>query len=160
MLLKSQKFGKAEIAIERDSHAIVLTRMFAAPPERVFEAWTRPEHVRCWWDPAGDPLAECEIDLRPGGAFRFVNRHAPGGHAFAGIYREIVPPRHLVFEAMGAVGRVVFEDIRGDTRLTVRIECGSADRLEQYLKMGIDAGTARTLDQLSGYLDAMNVEHA
>jgi uncharacterized protein YndB with AHSA1/START domain len=100
-------------------------------------------------------LAECEIDLRPGGAFRFVNRHHSGAHQFAGVYREIAPPHYLAFEAMGAVGRVILEQIGGKTRLTVRIECGSATKLEQYLKMGIDAGTARTLDNLVAYVSAM-----
>src|SRR3954471_6577260 len=53
---------------------IVITRSFDAPRALVFEAWTRPEHVAQWWDPSGAPLAACEIDLRPNGAFRFVNQ--------------------------------------------------------------------------------------
>jgi uncharacterized protein YndB with AHSA1/START domain len=155
MLLKNQIVTDAKVVVDRDTHAIVLTRMFAAPREQVFEAWTRPEHVTRWWDPAGHPLTECEIDLRPGGAFRFVNRHSPDTHQFAGVYREIAPPDYLVFEAMGAIGRVILEEIGGMTHLTVRIECGSAAQLEQYLKMGIDAGTAKTLDNLVAYVAAM-----
>jgi uncharacterized protein YndB with AHSA1/START domain len=131
-----------------------MTRMFAAPREQIFEAWTRPEHVTCWWDPSGHPLAECEIDLRPGGTFRFVSRDAPAAQQFGGVYREIAPPDYLVFEAMGAVGRVILEEIGGKTRLTVRIECGSAVLLEQHLKLGIDAGTAKTLDNLVAYIGA------
>ena len=147
--------ANTEVVIDRKAHTIVLTRMFAAPCQQVFEAWTRPEHVTFWWDPAGHPLAECEIDLRPGGAFRFANQHSSGTHEFAGVYREIVPPHYLVFEAMGAVGRVILEQIGGKTHLTVRIECGSATKLEQYLKMGVDAGTAKTLDNLVAYISAM-----
>jgi uncharacterized protein YndB with AHSA1/START domain len=49
---------------------IVMTRGFDAPRSYVFEAWTRAEHVKQWWDPSGAPLAVCEIDLRPNGAFR------------------------------------------------------------------------------------------
>ena len=143
------------VVVDRDTHTIVLTRMFAAPREQVFEAWTRPEHVICWWDPAGYPLAECEIDLRPGGAFKFVNRHSAVAHQFAGVYREIAPPYYLIFEAMGAIGRVILEQVEGKTHLTVRIECGSAAKLEQYLKMGIDAGTAKTLGNLVAYVSAM-----
>jgi hypothetical protein len=145
MLLKNQEAADTKVVVDRDTHAIVLTRMFAAPREQVFEAWTRPEHVTLWWDPAGHPLTECEIDLRPGGAFRFVNRHSPDTHQFAGVYREIAPPDYLVFEAMGAIGRVILEEI----------ECGSAAQLEQYLKMGVDAGTAKTLDNLVAYASAM-----
>jgi uncharacterized protein YndB with AHSA1/START domain len=154
VLLKNQTAADTKIVVDRDAHAIVLTRMLAAPREHVFEAWTRPEHVSCWWDPAGHPLAVCEIDLRPGGAFRFVNQRSSGAHEFAGVYREITPPDHLVFEAMGAIGRVILEEIAGKTHLTVRIECGSTAQLELHLKMGVDAGTARTLDNLVAYVDA------
>ncbi|MER8781166.1 SRPBCC domain-containing protein [Mesorhizobium sp. M1006] len=93
--------ANTDLILDRDKHTIILTRVLAAPCEQVFEAWTQPEHVACWWDPSGEPLAQCEIDLRPGGAFRFVNRHPPGANQFAGVYREIAPPRHLVFEAGG-----------------------------------------------------------
>jgi uncharacterized protein YndB with AHSA1/START domain len=111
--------------------------------------------VTRWWDPDGHPLTKCEIDLRPGGAFRFVNRPSPNTHQFTGVYRQIAPPDYIVFEAMGAVGRVTLQEIGGRTLLTVRIECGSAAQLEQYLKMGIDAGTAKTLDNLVAYVTAM-----
>jgi uncharacterized protein YndB with AHSA1/START domain len=154
MLLRNQSVADTEVVVDWNTHAIILTRMFAAPREKVFEAWTRPEHVTCWWDPAGHPLAQCEIDLRPGGSFRFVSRHAPAAQQFGGVYREISPPDCLVFEAMGAVGRVILEEIGGKTQLTVRIECGSAVLLEQYLKLGIDAGTAKTLDNLVAYIRA------
>jgi uncharacterized protein YndB with AHSA1/START domain len=147
--------ANTDVMLDRATHTIILTRVLAAPCEQVFEAWTRPEHVACWWDPSGEPLAECEIDLRPGGAFRFVNRQLPGARQFAGIYREIAPPRHLIFEAMGAIGRVILDETGGKTLLTVRIECGSAERFEQYLKMNIDTGTAKTLDNLAVHIIAM-----
>ena len=154
MLLKSQAVAHTEVVVDRKTHAIALTRTLSAPRKQVFEAWTRPEHVRCWWDPAGYPLAECEIDLRVGGAFRFVSRHSSSAYEFAGVYREITPPEQLIFEAMGAIGRVILEERGGRTHLTVKIECGSAAHLEQYLKMGVDAGTAKTLDNLVTYVDA------
>src|SRR5258705_7683305 len=128
MSLMNQTVADAQVVVDRETHAIVLTRMFSAPREQVFEAWTRPEHVTCWWDPMGRPLAECEIDLRAGGAFRFVNQQS-GAHQFAGVYREIAPPDYLVFEAMGAIGRVALEEIGDKTRLTVTIECGSPAHL-------------------------------
>src|SRR5713226_9536918 len=91
--------GPAEInvVVDRDAHAITLTRSFAAPREHVFEACTRPEHVACWWDPSGAQLTECMIDLRPGGAFRFVNHGSSHVPPFSGIYREIAPPERLIF---------------------------------------------------------------
>jgi uncharacterized protein YndB with AHSA1/START domain len=145
-----QAVRKSDLVIDRGSHTIRLTREFDAPRALIFEAWTRPEHVACWWDATGEPLAACDIDLRPGGAFKFVAKSHPD-MPFAGIYREISPPDRLIFEALGATGRVMFQEAAGKTQMTLEIECRSAEQLEQYLKMGIDVGTARTLDNLVAY---------
>jgi uncharacterized protein YndB with AHSA1/START domain len=138
------------LEIDRKAHTIRLTRMFAAPRAEIFEAWTKPEHVTCWWDAAGEPLTVCEIDLRPGGAFRFVTKGHPD-MPFTGTYREIARPERLVFEAIGATGRVILQDLTAQTYLTVEIECRSAEQLEQYLKLGVDTGTSQTLDNLVAY---------
>ena len=71
---------------------------------------------------------------------------------FAGTYREVAPPERLVFEAMGATGRVILQDVAGQTHMTVEIECKSAEQLDQYLKMGIDVGTSQTLDNLVAHV--------
>lgn len=142
---------KTGLVIDRSHHTIKLTRNFEAPRALVFEAWTRAEHMRCWWDAAGEPLSICEIDLRPGGAFKFVSKGHPE-LPFAGTYREIAPPDRLVFEAMAATGRVTLHETAGITHMVVEIECQSAELLDQYLKMGVDTGTAQTLDNLVAYL--------
>jgi uncharacterized protein YndB with AHSA1/START domain len=137
---------------------IVITRAFDAPRTVVFDAWTRAEHVAQWWDPNRTPLAVCEIDLRPNGAFRFVNQ-GPGGvdHPFTGIYREIAPPARLVFTARSAsgaesVGTLVFSEHEGQTTLTMTIESASMADRDALLKMRVDVGTTRTLDNLDDYL--------
>ena len=140
-----------KVVIDRTANTIVLRRAFAAPPAHVFDAWTQPEQVACWWDPAGSRLVECEIDLRPGGAFKFVSKGHPES-PFTGVYREIVAPERLVFEALGSTGKVMLESVDGETLLTVTIACRSAEQLEQFLKMGVDVGTAQTLDNLVAYL--------
>ena len=145
--------AETKVVVDRGANRIILTRTFAAPRKQIFEAWTRPEHVACWWDPAGDRLAECAIDLRSGGAFRFVNQGST--HPFSGIYREITPPEQLVFEAMGSIGKVVLNDIGGKTLMMVTIECGSTAQLDQFVKMGVDVGTSQTLDNLVVYVGAM-----
>jgi uncharacterized protein YndB with AHSA1/START domain len=122
-----------------------------APPARAFAAWTEPEQLASWWDPAGEKLAACEIDLRPGGAFRFTGSHHPEP-PFTGIYREIAPAALLVFEANGATGRVMLAERAGGTRMTVEIACRSADHLAQFVAMGVAEGTSRTLDNLAGHL--------
>ena len=147
----SQTAPKSDVAIDRASHTIRLSREIDASPAEIFDAWTRPERVTSWWDPEGQPLAACEIDLRPGGSFRFVTRSRPE-MPFAGVYREIAPADRLVFEALGSTGRVMLKETGGRTRMTVEIECRSSEQLDQFLKMGVHAGTSRTLDNLLAYI--------
>lgn len=151
MPAQPQASARTDLEIDRATHTIRMTRLFDAPRIEIFEAWTRPEHVSCWWDAAGEPLTICEIDLRPGGAFKFVTRGNPD-MVFGGTYHEIAPPERLVFEAIGATGRVSLSDVAGRTHMTVEIECGSAEQLDHYLKMGVDTGTAQTLDNLVDYV--------
>jgi uncharacterized protein YndB with AHSA1/START domain len=138
---------------------IVLTRIFDAPRAAVFEAWTKAEHVKHWWDPSGVPLSACEIDLRPNGAFRWVNSAHDGEHAFTGTYREITPPERLVFTVKIFPSRpdplttLVFSEDRGKTKLTMTIECKSIEDRDALLQMRIDVGTGRTLENLAEYLD-------
>jgi uncharacterized protein YndB with AHSA1/START domain len=151
----TSNFGATTVTIPGDRQ-IVVTRLFDAPRAVVFEAWTRPEHVAHWWDPSGAPLAVCEIDLRPNGAFRWVNRAPDGGegYSFGGIYREIVPPEKLVFtDALLQSGAtLVFTEEGKQTRLTMTIQCASSKDREAMLQMRVDAGTAQTLENLAAYL--------
>jgi uncharacterized protein YndB with AHSA1/START domain len=140
--------------IDTTTHTIRLRRSITAPIDKVFEAWTTAAIVARWWDPDGVPLRECDIDLRVGGAFRFVNQGHEDGHAFAGTYREIAPPDRLVFDALGAEGRVDFVERNGRTDMTVAIVCASADHLQQFLTLGIATDTGRTLDQLVALFEA------
>lgn len=146
MLISNETRSKLDPA----TLTITFERSFSAPRERVFDAWTKPEQIAQWWDPTGAPLVECTIDLRVGGTFRFVN----GGHGppFEGAYRVVERPAKLVFDAVGAVGTVLVESRGGKTHLTVTIRCASAEHLEQLVKMGVDAGTDKTLDNLVAYL--------
>lgn len=144
------------LEIDHTTHTIRFVRSFDAPAELVFEAWTRAEHLRCWWDAAGGLLAVCEVDLRPGGTFRFVSGAHPD-MPFTGVYLEIAPPDRLTFEALDSTGRVLFTSSGGKTRMTVEIACRSAEQLEQFLKMGVDAGTSQTLDNLVAYVARQSV---
>ena len=138
--------------VDEATHTIRFVRNLEAPPARVFAAWTTPDQLTRWWDATGEKLAICEVDLRKGGAFRFVTAHHPD-KPFAGTYREISPPARLVFEANGAVGKVLLEQQSGGTRMIVEIRCASAEHLAQFVAVGVAAGTSKTLDNLSAYLD-------
>jgi uncharacterized protein YndB with AHSA1/START domain len=135
---------------------IRLTRLFDAPRHLVFEAMTRPEHVREWWGQLGEgySVPVCEIDLRPGGRWRFVNRHPHGEVAFHGEYREISPPDRLVFtelmepHAEESVVTVVFAEERGKTRLSVTARYPSAEVRDMVLGSGMERGAALSYDRL------------
>jgi uncharacterized protein YndB with AHSA1/START domain len=141
---------------------ILLIRSFDAPRATVFEAWTKAEHVKHWWDPTGVPLSVCEIDLRPTGAFRWVNS-AQSGHVFTGTYRKITPPERLVFTVKIFPSRpdplttLIFSDDGSKTKLTMRIECNSIEDRDALLQMRIDVGTGRTLENLAEYLDRVDL---
>ena len=138
---------------------IVMRRTFDVPRTKVFEAWTKAEHVAHWWDPSGVPLAACEIDLRPNGAFRWVHG-GPGGerYVFAGAYREIAPPEKLVFSvrmfpsSSETIGTLIFIEDGNKAKLTMTIECATRNDRDALLQMRVDAGTAKTLQNLASYL--------
>ena len=146
----------ADCIIDRDTHTIRFVRDLDAPPAQVFEAWTRPEHVTCWWDAGGEPLSRCDIDLRPGGAFLFVSA-TRSDHPFSGTYHEIAPPHRLTFDSNGAEGRVLLDAQGRGTRMTVEIACMSAEHLDHYLEVGVQVGTGQTLDNLATYLRELTV---
>ena len=106
---------------------IRLTRLFDAPRALVFEAIVKPEHIRRWWGALGDgySVPVCDVDLRVGGAWRFVNRHPKGEVAFHGVYREITPPERLVYTELmepfpdGSLVTTVLTEEHGKTRVTV-----------------------------------------
>lgn len=137
--------------LDEAAHTIRLRRDFAAAPAAVHAAWTHPEQVACWWDAAGEPLARCEIDARVGGRFTFVSRGHPD-RPFSGTYSEITPER-IVFETMGATGRVLLAPAGSGTRMIVEIECADAEQLAAFVQMGVHAGTSQTLDNLVDHLD-------
>jgi uncharacterized protein YndB with AHSA1/START domain len=144
--------------MERTSDTeIVITRTFRAPPDIVFDAWTKPEHVRRWWAPAsrGVTLVECDADVRPGGAYRYVlARGDTERYAFSGKYREIARPTRLVytqsFEPMpgAAVVTVSFEERDGSTVLVAHEVYPSKEALDAALASGMEEGMRDTMDQL------------
>jgi uncharacterized protein YndB with AHSA1/START domain len=152
------KPGSATVVLPTDC-AIEIVRIFHAPRTAVFDAWTQSEQIALWWDPRRQPLAACEVDLRPGGAFRFVPRGAADtAYAFVGEYREISPPARLVFATPGpsrgneTVGTLIFEERDGRTILTITMSCASRADRDALLKARVDTGTVHTLDNLHVYL--------
>jgi len=137
-----------------------ISRLFDAPRSLVFDALTKPEHVRRWYGPRVTTMVSCEIDFRVGGRYRYVLRTKDGHDAaFSGEYRTIVRPERIVstwwFEAIpGAetVDTATLQDVAGKTRLSVRVEFPSPEHLEGWAQSGAEPGMAETYDRLAELL--------
>jgi uncharacterized protein YndB with AHSA1/START domain len=137
---------------------IRMTRLFDAPRALVWEAMSKPEHIKEWWGRIGEgySVPVCEVDLRVGGAWRFVNR-TPKGElvAFYGVYREIVPPERVVFteifeqfpDTESVVTSVLTEE-NGKTRLTATVSYPSLEVRNMVLGTGMARGAAISYDRL------------
>ena len=136
---------------------IRMTRLFNAPRGLVFEAMTQPEHVKQWWGRLGEgySVPVCEIDFRPGGGWRFVNKHPKGEAAFHGEYREIVAPIRVVFteifEQFPDTVSVVTAELSeegGKTRLTVVVRYPSIEVRDMVIASGMAKGASISYDRL------------
>jgi uncharacterized protein YndB with AHSA1/START domain len=136
---------------------IRLTRLFDAPRQLVFEAMTKPEHVRQWWGSLRDgySMPVCEIDLRVGGKWKFVSRHPKGEVVFYGEYREIAPPSRLVFTEIyepapesPSLVTTEFTEEGGKTRMTVTARYPSLAVRDFVLGTGMARGAAISYDCL------------
>lgn len=139
---------------DRDIH---FSRIFNAPQDLVFEVMTTPEHVKQWWGNLGEgySVPVCEIDLRVGGVWRFVNKHPKGEAAFHGEYREIARPSHLVFteifeEFPDSVSVVSTELIAegGKTRLSATVRYESEAVRDMVIGSGMERGAGLSYDRL------------
>jgi uncharacterized protein YndB with AHSA1/START domain len=139
---------------------IVLTREFDAPRDLVFEAFSKAEHMVHWWGPKGSTMQVSEMDFRPGGAWRFVERAADGNdYGFRGQYRDIVRPERIVwtFEFEGMPGHVsvetmIFDDLGGRTRITGTAVFDSVEDRDGMIQSGMEQGAAESYDRLGDYL--------
>lgn len=141
---------------------ITITRVFDAPRELVWKAWTEPEQLSRWWGPAGwsNPVETITMDVRPGGAFRVVSLSDEDGTEMPsqGVYREVVEPERLVFEEPaeggwheGAVSVVTLTDLGGGrTEMVLHTTIQTTDEM----RAGAEAGMQGSLDRLAEHLEA------
>ena len=152
--LKVTTVGDRELAI---------TRVFDAPRNLVFDAFTKPELVRRWLlGPDGWSMPVCEIDLKVGGAYRYVWRRDSDGTemGMGGVYREIVPNQRLVttekFDQAWypgeAVGTLVLTEQQGKTTVTQTVLYQSREARDGVIKSGMETGVARSYDRLAEQL--------
>jgi uncharacterized protein YndB with AHSA1/START domain len=142
---------------------LVITRVLDAPPAVVFAAWTAPEQVAHWFGPHGFTLTIQEMDVRPGGVWRFV-MHGPDGTDYPNriVYQEVVPPERLVYlhgptdktaELMHVT--ITFTERDGRTELTSRMRFATPEERDRMVETaGALEGIQQTLARLGEYLAA------
>jgi len=138
---------------------LVIERIFDAPRELVFKAWTDPKHLVRWLGPQGFTGTVIEMDVRPGGAYRFHMGSADGGEYWQqGVFREVQEPKRFVRTCVWAdadgnatgpdtLMTVIFEEYDGKTKLTFQQVFETAAACEAHR-----VGTASALDRLAEYL--------
>ncbi len=145
----------------QDQKELTLTRVFDAPRELVFKAWTDPKHMAQWWGPKDFTNPVCELDVRPGGAIR-IDMRGPDGvvYPMGGVFHEIVKPERLVFTSsafkdekghpqLEVLNTVTFSEQNGKTILTLHaVVVKSAPAVAGALA-GMEAGWSQSLDRLA-----------
>ncbi|HUP62940.1 MAG TPA: SRPBCC family protein [Thermoanaerobaculia bacterium] len=144
----------ADREIDREIRA---TRVFDAPRELVWKVWTDPVHIAQWWGPNGFTNTISEMEVKPGGVWRFI-MHGPDGTDYPNeiTYLEVEKPSRLVYDH-GPVPRfrvtVTFEEEGGRTRLTMRSLFETAEEREKVVEeYGAIEGLNQTLGRLAEHL--------
>ncbi|MGA2583588.1 MAG: SRPBCC domain-containing protein [Tepidisphaeraceae bacterium] len=170
--------NKELISKSADERDYVISRVFDAPRNLVYQMWTDPKHLANWWGPSTFTNPVCEMDVRPGGTFRIVMR-APDGSEFPfrGVYREVVPNERLIYTndcsqhpaawhkmvdptgrfattdpKNGPVTTVTFDEHNGKTTMTVHMRFQSAEMRDGFVKIGMNEGWSQSFDDLAGLL--------
>lgn len=138
---------------------ITVRRRFAAPPARVFAALTNPDLLRQWMSASGRELVECQVDLRPGGSYRYVFRSSKGAtFGMYGTYREVVPGRRIVhteaydgYDWEPLVTTTVLRDDGGGTTLVMTIRYPNKEICDTDFP-NVESGTADGFTRLDKLL--------
>jgi uncharacterized protein YndB with AHSA1/START domain len=147
---------------ETASRELSITRLLNAPQELVWEVWTKPEHIKHWWGPTGFSTTTHEMNIKPGGVWRFM-MHGPDGKDYPNkiVFIEVVKPELLVYKHSGEEDTadirfhvtVNFEKQGNKTKLTMRSLFESAEVLERVVReFGAKEGMTQTVNRLEEYL--------
>lgn len=135
---------------------ILITREFDAPRHLVYRAYTTPDLIKRWWSGERGEVTSAEVDLRPGGSWRYVMIANAGFEvAFHGEYREIVPDERIVttdvFEGMpdaAALTTATFAERDGRTTLSILVEHSSQEHRDAHIDSGMEGGMQESMDKL------------
>jgi uncharacterized protein YndB with AHSA1/START domain len=160
MSKQEQTTAKPASVTTPSDREVLIERVFDAPRERVYAAFTDPDLIPQWWGPRGTTTVVDQMDVRPGGAWRFVHRNSDGSETgFRGTYREVTPPERLVytFEWEGMPGHilvetVVFEDLGGRTKVTDHSLFHTTEERDGMLDSGMEGGLNESYQRLDELL--------
>ena len=152
----SDRHGSAVITLPSDTE-ILITRVFDAPADLIFKAWTTPELVKRWWGFDTSEWLVCDIDLREGGQWRYVIRDDEMEVGFHGEYREIAGPHRLVstevYEGFpdpdgAALDTMTLDEVEGVTTMTVLVQHSCQEHRDAHLASGMESGMQVSYDRL------------
>ncbi|MGH3786737.1 MAG: SRPBCC family protein [Pseudonocardiaceae bacterium] len=155
--------GDTEFIIEPGRQDIVMTRIFDAPRDVVFTAFTDPKLIPKWWGPARYETTVDRADVRPGGLWRYVQRGPDGTeYGFKGVYHDIVAPERVVqtFEFEGMPGHVAlatatFEEVDGKTKYVGIDVYQSVEDRDGMAQSGMEEGANESMDRLAELLRSL-----
>jgi uncharacterized protein YndB with AHSA1/START domain len=158
--MSAQQAGEKAIVTTPSDREVHVERIFDAPRDRVFAVYTDPELIPEWWGPRGTETMVDEMDVRPGGRWRFLTRDSDGSEiAFRGVFREVTPPERLVqtFEWEGMPGHVsvdaaTFEDLGSQTRILSDSTFHTPEERDGMIESGMESGLNDTYDRLEEVL--------
>ena len=151
---------KTELIIEREKLELTLTRVFNAPRELLYKVFTDPKHKAIWWRCDTITNIYVQMDVRPGGAWRIIQKSGDGKEfAFHGKYLEVIPPEKIVntSEFEGMPGHVItetatFEEQAGKTKLTITSLFQNIEDLEGMIKAGMESGATESMEHIEELL--------
>ena len=154
-----------EFIIEPGRQDIVIKRVFDAPREVVFRAFTDPALIPDWWGPRRLETIVDVMEVRPGGRWRFINREPNGGdYGFHGIFHDIVAPERVTqtFEFEGVPGHVsldtaTLEDVGGKTLFTATSVFQSVEDRDGMVASGMESGARETYERLAEVIEGLRV---
>jgi uncharacterized protein YndB with AHSA1/START domain len=155
--MKSQTASTNQSAADTSDREIFVTRVLNAPRSLVFKVWTDRNHLAQWWGPNGFTITTYEMDVKPGGVWRFV-MHGPDGRDYQNrvVYREIVAPERIVYSHVSAPQfemTVTFVEQGDKTNLTARMVFETAALRDKTIEVfGAVEGLKQTLGRLAEHV--------
>lgn len=157
---------KAKVTLLEDPRAFTIEREFDAAAELVWEAWTKPEHIRRWWTTGRGTMTVCDVDFRVGGRWRYaMDAEGHGEVAFHGEFVEIEPHSRIVsteaYEMEGltdedaSVNTLTLTERDGRSFLHVLVEHRTPEHRDMHINSGMEGGLQDALDLLEGVAQSL-----